>query len=208
METSKEPVDINGVTFDALIDETLSLDADAPTYPVETGFEVSDAIILKPKMLKMTLFVTNTPVTWYDKHGGNPSRVADVVEKLKEVYYSRETVTVITSDEVYENMAILNIVFTKSKELGKARQIPIMLKEIIVTESRVGTIPDSFGRGGDTGVIVGSASVTQSPSPSPPAASQSDGSRGSVLHGIASGAGLLGNSGGGVGGLLGGIGRG
>ena len=70
MARAKQPVSINGIEFDALIDESRTLEATVPEYSVESGFSVSDAIILSPEKLDMTLFVTNTPVTWYNRHGG------------------------------------------------------------------------------------------------------------------------------------------
>ena len=45
---SLQPVSIWGIEFDALVDETKSLSATVPAYPVESGFPVSDTIILDP----------------------------------------------------------------------------------------------------------------------------------------------------------------
>ena len=46
MARAKQPVSINGIEFDALIDESRTLEATVPEYSVESGFSVSDAIIL------------------------------------------------------------------------------------------------------------------------------------------------------------------
>ena len=54
----KEPVSIDGIEFDALIEEEKDLKASIPTYPVEDGFPVSDTIILDPITIKMTLFIS------------------------------------------------------------------------------------------------------------------------------------------------------
>ena len=59
-----KPVSVAGIEFDALIDEQKTLSATIPVYPVEEGFPVSDTIILEPISISMTLYVTNTPVTW------------------------------------------------------------------------------------------------------------------------------------------------
>ena len=69
MAKATQPVSINGLEFDALISESRTLEATVPEYSVETGFSVSDSIILSPEKMEMTLFVTNTPVTWYRRHG-------------------------------------------------------------------------------------------------------------------------------------------
>jgi hypothetical protein len=153
MPKATQPVNINGVEFDALIEETRSLEADVPAYPVEEGFEVSDSIILKPMTLSMTLYITNTPVTWKSK--ASPSHVQDVIKQLEDLYFTKEPVTVSTSDNTYENMAVTSIELTKTKETGSSREIPIELQEIRVTESKKTTIPDSYGKSGATGTNAG-----------------------------------------------------
>src|SRR5215469_16079972 len=158
MARVKQPVSIDGITFDALIDETKQLTADVPAYPVEKGFEVSDAIILKPLTLSMTLFLTNTPVTWKVRHGSDPSRVQDVIKRLEALYFKKEPVTVETSERTYEDMAILSIELKKSLETGSSREIPISFKQIRVTEAATTTIPASYGKSGATGTNAGTAS--------------------------------------------------
>ena len=49
MARAKQPVSVNGIEFDALIDQTDTLEATVPEYTVEDGFVVSDAIILNRK---------------------------------------------------------------------------------------------------------------------------------------------------------------
>ena len=88
MGKATQPVSINGLEFDALIDESRTLEATVPEYSVESGFSVSDSVILNPEKLSMTLFVTNTPVTWYCRHGASPTRVDNVVKQLEELYFA------------------------------------------------------------------------------------------------------------------------
>lgn len=84
MAKATQPVSINGLEFDALISESRTLEATVPEYSVETGFSVSDSIILSPEKMEMTLFVTNTPVTWYQRHGASQNRMDSVVKQLEE----------------------------------------------------------------------------------------------------------------------------
>jgi hypothetical protein len=201
MAYAKQPVTIDGIAFDALIDSSETWEAESPSYPVEEGFEVSDTIILKPLTLRMTLFLTNTPVTWRQRHGSSPSRVQNVLKQLEALYFKKTPVTVTTSERTYKNMAILSIELTKTLETGSSREIPITFREIRVTESKTTTIPDSYGKSGATGINAGTASTTASntPAASAPAAtassssssSSASGSKGSALYGLASGAGLL-----------------
>ena len=179
MARAKQPVSINGIEFDALIDESRTLEATVPEYSVESGFSVSDAIILSPEKLDMALFVTNTPVTWYNRHGGSQNRVDSVVKQLEELYYAGEPVTIVTSDATYSNMAIESITFSKSTEVGYAREIPISFKKIRVTSAKTTTIPDSYGKSGATGASAGTASTSSGSSGGGSSGSGSGGSSGS-----------------------------
>lgn len=160
MAKATQPVTINDLEFDALITETRTLEATVPAYSVEDGFSVSDAIILSPEKLSMTLYVTNTPVTWLSKHGSDVSRVDSVCKKLEEIYYKGEPVTIVTSDATYTDMAIESIGFTKSLETGYAREIPISFVKIRVTTAKTTTIPDSYGKSGKTQASAGTANTS------------------------------------------------
>jgi len=156
MARAKQPVSIDGVEFDALIDSDESLESDIPDYPVETGFMVSDTIIIRPKTLSLTLFVTDTPVTWKLRHGGI-GRTQDVRARLKDVYYRKDLVTVVTTDETYKDMGIESIRFPRTKEDGTSYRIPISLKQVQKTQTRTVGIPAGYGKSGSTGASAGSS---------------------------------------------------
>ena len=210
MAYATEPVTIDGIAFDALMDAEETWESDVPSYPVETGFEVSDTIIIRPLALTMSLFLTNPPVTWRDRHGSGPYRVQDVIEKLKKLYFQKTPVKVKTTDRDYEDMAIVSIGLPKSVDAGASRRVPISLQQIQVTETQTASIPASLGRSGATGINAGVANTTSRPavaaSSLAPASSnaqnQGDGNRGSVLYNLASGSGLL-NSNAVLGGIFG-----
>lgn len=173
--------------------------ATSPEYAVEDGFCVSDNVTLDTEKLNMVLYLTNTSVTWYARHGGNPNRVADVEKQLKELYFAKGPVTVTTSDDVFTDMVIVSIGFKKSLETGYDREIPISIQKVRVTKARTTTIPDSYGRGGATGASAGTASTsTGSAGGGAGAGSGSSGSsggsgnsKGSILYGAATSLGLL-----------------
>jgi len=206
MTQATEPVSIDGITFDALIDAEETWQSDVPAYPTEEGFEVSDTIIIRPLTLKMSLYLTNTPVTWKQLHGSGPGRVQDVIQRLKSMYFQKLPVTVKTTEQDYENMAIVSIGLPKKIETGTSRLIPIVLQQIMVTEQQMSSIPASFGRGGATGTNAGIAGT----SAMEPAANtggnptDGDGSRGSILYNLSSGTGLLSGASNAIGGIFGG----
>lgn len=198
MAKAKQPVSVDGIEFDALLDEERTLEADSPDYPVEDGFSVNDTIILKPQMLSMTLFVSDTPVTWKKRGHGGPGWTEGVIARLESLYFSKQTVTVVTSSKTYKNMAIQSISIAKSTDVGYARQIPITFKEIRKTSSRKTTIPDSYGKSGDSGANAGSASTSTSSTPPGSNSSNSGNStasgtenKASILYNLAGKAGLF-----------------
>ena len=47
MARAKQPVSVDDIEFDALIDSEEGYEADVPEYPTDKGFSVSDTIVLK-----------------------------------------------------------------------------------------------------------------------------------------------------------------
>lgn len=199
MARAKQPVSIDGIEFDALMDQSTDYEAQVPEYPTEKGFSVSDNITLKAESISMTLYVTDTPVTWKNRFGSGAGRVDSVVKRLEQLYFAKKVITVVTSDAVYDSMVITNFSIAKSADSGYAREIPISLKKIIVTETNTVSIPDSYGKSGTTGASAGSANTGSgssgsgggSGSGSSGSNNKDSGSNGSILYNVANSAGLL-----------------
>lgn len=157
-----KPVSIAGIEFDALLDETKTLAATVPAYPVESGFPVSDTIILDPIRLQMTLYVSNTPVTWLYRHGSSGDRVRRICDRLEELWLSRELVKIVTTDAIYKNMGITSLAIKKSRDLGYAREVALTAQKVWVTGRETARIPDYILKSGETQASAGTASVSGS----------------------------------------------
>lgn len=157
-----QPVKIGELEFDALINESKSYSSDVPEYAVETGYSVSDNISIKPLTVDMTLFITNTPVTWRKQHGASSGRVSSVIAMLERMYFQRQLLTVMTSTDVYTNMAITAMTVPKDETNKTSREISISLKQVTVAVAAITGIPDSYARGGESGKNAGTASTTGS----------------------------------------------
>lgn len=156
---ARQPVSLDGIEFDALIDITESLEADAPEYPVEEGYNVNDTIILKPRQINLTVYLSNTPVTWKERFGDTKDRVNDVCTKLYELYEERKTVILGTTDAVYEDYCITSISLPRNVDNGTSMEIPITLKEVRKTQTKTTTIPASYKRAGKTKTNAGTATT-------------------------------------------------
>ena len=192
---ARQPVSINGLEFDALIGEDKTLTADVPSYSVESGYEVSDNISIKPKEITLTLYVTNRPVTWRQRHWTYPGRVAEVVDELERIFWSRELVTVTTATDIYSNMAITQLKVPKDTTNYSSREIQVSLKEVNTVSSALTSIPSYYGRGGKTKENSGTANVSGGSSGGSSGASSGSGTQekeeskeaGSILYGLLKG---------------------
>ena len=155
---AKQPVSVNGIEFDALISEDRTYESTIPEYAVESGFSVSDAIILGNDTVDMTLYVTDTPVTW--RSHAAQGRVQTVVKQLEDLYYSRALCTVVTTEKTWTNMAIESLKISKTADIGYAREIPITFRKIRTTSAKTATIPASYGKPGKSKAGAGTASTT------------------------------------------------
>lgn len=157
MRRALQPVYINEIAFDALIESEESYSATAPAYPTEDGFSVTDTMIVDPLELSLTLFVTATPVTWREENGEGWDKVEEVVNDLVGLFRSKSIVTVETTDKTYTDMVITSMTITKSTDVGYAREIPVTLTQITTTETRTDTVPDSYALSGQTMASTGTA---------------------------------------------------
>ena len=180
------PVTLAGIQFDALLSQDESYKAQVPDYPVESGYKVHDGVLPDPLTVETTLYLSNTPVTWRHQIGTSRTRVKTVENRLRNLFWNREPVVYRTSDRTYPNMVIESMTISKTEEDGYARRIPITLKQVEVTQTKTGVIPDSYVRGGQTEASAGTASVsTDSTGSSSGVASSTSSSSGATGNGSA-----------------------
>ena len=157
---AKRPVTLAGIKFDALISQDEAFQAQVPDYPVESGYKVHDGVLPDALSISTTLYLTNTPVTWKSQIGVSRTRVKTVEARLRQLFWDREPITYSTSDMTYDNMVIESMTISKTEEDGYARKIPITLKQVEVTATKTGVIPDSYIRGGKSEASAVTASVS------------------------------------------------
>lgn len=160
MGNALRPASLNGIQFDAIISRETSYTADVPEYPVEDGFMVSDAILTKPIELSVTAFITDMPVTWKNQLGTSKGKYQRVIKQLENLYFSKSIVSLVTSDKVYDSMAITSLSVPETEEMKNAVQVSFTLKEIRVTKASAVSIPSSNGMSGTTGDSGGTADTS------------------------------------------------
>lgn len=203
-----QPVSMWGIEFDALIDETKTMSATIPAYPVEEGFPVSDTITLDPISVSMTLYISNTPVTWLYRHGNSTDRVNKICDLLEQKWLQKQLAKIVTTDTVYTNMGITSIVIKKSKEIGYAREVSLSAQKVRITKRKTVSIPSYVLKSGETKANAGTASTSTTSGKSSTGSSTGSGSSSgsgsksgssgssakksqSILYGAASGLGFI-----------------
>ena len=156
------PASLDGILFDALLSQDEQYSAQVPDYPVESGYNVHDSVLPESLTIKTTLYLSNTPVTWKSRIGRSNTRVQFVEEHLREIFWNREPVTYEVSDKRWTKMCITSLTISKTEEDGYARKIPIELKQVEVTATKTGVVPESYVRGGKTEASGGTASTRAS----------------------------------------------
>lgn len=150
-----QPVSINGVEFDALIEGGEEYTANVPSYPVDNGYSVSDNAALDPLKLHMTLYLTPTPVTWLGRHEADINRVNRVCDDLIRVFEERMPIPVYTQEKTYENMVISQIAIKKSPDEGYSREIEVILVQVVITTAETEVVPAEYARSGKSGANAG-----------------------------------------------------
>lgn len=196
MGKAKRPCKLGGIAFDALLTQDDSLEAELPDYPVESGKSVNDSVIIKPFYISAELYLTNTPITWARQQGGR-NRVRQVEDRLREAFINKEPLIYSTSDRTYQDMCLESLTISKSEENGYARKITVKLKQVTITQTKTGIIPDSYVRGGQTAASAGTASTKPATNSgvvnngSTKDSKETSQKKGSILYNAANSSGLL-----------------
>ncbi len=128
----QEKPQIGDIELDASISETHSFSAEAPQFTVETGSTISDNIINLPIKLSMTAVVSTV--------GGDPYRADEAFKQLLDIRDNKETITVVTSAKVYENMILISLEVQRSKSVGQKLQFTANFIEVTFADAEVVTI--------------------------------------------------------------------
>jgi len=155
------PSNLGGVQFDAIISRDRAYEAEVPTYPVEDGYKVSDAVLRGPLSLSVTAFISNSPITWRRQLGNSQNRVSRVCKQLEKLYFSGDPVTFTSGNKVYRNMALVSLTIPENAEMMNAVEVSFQLQQVEITKSKTTTIPASYGASGTTGESGGTASTTE-----------------------------------------------
>lgn len=137
---------VGEISLDLILTETHSLNAVVTQHPVQDGSTISDHITILPRSGTMRVLVSNFSLStaegdaradWdeiYDQgeaaQKSLPNRAEDAWKKLKDLVKTRELVKVVTSLEVYEDVALTRVETTRDGDTGDALEIDIDYEQV------------------------------------------------------------------------------
>lgn len=145
----KEGYKVGSVELDLILDEEHSKSAQVTENPLQDGRAISDGIFLELQEGSLTGLVTNHSVKLAEKRAKQlelqdsetlmaeaenyqlENRARQAWIDLKAVMDAKQPVTIVTSLEVYDNVAITNISTERNGDSGDALEIKVSFRQIL-----------------------------------------------------------------------------
>lgn len=163
---------IGEIKLDVSINEHHSIDNDVTQYPVEEGADLTDHIRPLPQRITMTGFITNSPLvllagfglaarlekrtlTAYNELKRIAGREKDALGNLK----PPQLVTIVTSLDVYTNMALERLEIPRDKTTGDSIYFTAEFVQVEKPSSESVLIPGENLSTDDTDIAESASSV-------------------------------------------------
>ncbi len=130
---------LGGIIADLTTKEDHTLSATVTSHPVEEGAEVSDHIRNAPRTLTLEQIVSQTPLQ--DGLKVKADHVGETWDLLKQLWKKAEPITVVSSLEVYDNMAIERVSVNRDPSNTGYLRYSVQLKQIRLAKSQTVSIP-------------------------------------------------------------------
>ena len=145
----KEGYKVGSVELDLILDEDHSKSAQVTENPLQDGRAISDGIFIELQEGSLTGLVTNHSVKIAEERAKQldlqtsealleeaenyqlENRAKQAWVDLKAVVDAKQTVTIVTSLEVYDNVAITNISTGRNGDSGDALEIKVSFRQIL-----------------------------------------------------------------------------
>lgn len=124
-----KPYAVGDIKLDLILTESHALSSTVSEHPVEEGANISDHIQQNLRVGKLTGLVSNFSI---GENGGDgkTNRAADAWTLFKNLWKRCELVTIVTTLEVYENVAVTNVSTERSSASGDALQFDVTFQEV------------------------------------------------------------------------------
>ena len=124
-----KPYAVGDIQLDLILSESHSLTSTVSEHPVEEGAAISDHIQQNLRVGKLTGLISNFSI----REGGGDgatNRAADAWTLFQNLWKRRELVTIVTTLEVYENVAVTNVSTERTSSSGDALQFDVSFQQV------------------------------------------------------------------------------
>lgn len=129
---------VNGVgevAFDVSVSEVYKTDADVTDHPVEKGSNITDHIRARPLLLTLEGIISNTPVEFLASLRFPPKRAEIGYFTLLELQKQAKLVSVLTSLDQFDKMAIESVELNRDVSTGNIVSIKLQMKQVRLANS-------------------------------------------------------------------------
>lgn len=133
--------DGTGVTFDAVLQRTQTVNTTVTKFPVETGATISDHGNTDAPALSINGIVGAAPLHVGEGQPGGPDRVQRAFDAIMRMQSDVAPLKVITPERTYANMLITSTSVAKDAATGDALGITIGLQQILTATSAEVRLP-------------------------------------------------------------------
>lgn len=127
--------------FDAVTRRTDAKTARISKHPVENGFIISDHVLVENTKISVDGIISNANNSLLNRAIGIISDQESARSFLNEAFNARKVVTLVTPEEVYDNVIITSVQFTKDKPTRQEIKFSLRLEEVRTVVSRTALIP-------------------------------------------------------------------
>lgn len=131
---------IQQIEVDAVLSEEHVFDSEITENPIEDGTPVSDNQVLLPVILNMECRVSDATANLAKLN--YPGRSNEAYKEIVALQKKKETITVVTGINVYENMLIKRIGIPRASRDGNSIRFSLVMKEILVVGTDAATNRD------------------------------------------------------------------
>ena len=136
---------IGVITFDALVSESVTAEAEITTNPVEQGVDVSDNIVIQPLSFRLEAIISDTPLSYTETFNkivdfvkGNKHEKPSVKawNELLKLQADRKPFTYQNNLKKYDNVAIKSLSYTQDKDTFNILSFTATLQEVPTVASQ------------------------------------------------------------------------
>lgn len=126
--------------FDAVTRRTDAKTSRVSNHPVENGFIISDHVLVENTKLSVEGIISNANNSLLNRAVGIISDQESARQFLNEVFNARKVVTLVTPEEIYDNLIITSLQFTKDKPTRQEINFSLRLEEIRTVVSKTALV--------------------------------------------------------------------